>query len=222
MSKRPTPVAVPTAEYAKLTRVEDLGPEGQELVKQLLVEGATFEDVADTVKGPGDKGITLAAVRNFFRSNLQVQTERVKHSMEVAAQLQAAVGNPNSAEAQLAQAVMLTGYLCTTREGSDISLKDAERSRVMREHLKSAQRISRLHERETAAKIELLRQRIRFEKNRNEGLKGHLAKLQMAVNADGSGQKLSPEAYRQIQELYGLLHETPPPGAEVENSQVGN
>ena len=116
--------------------VADLDPKLQKLVGQMLVEGATIEDVVEAVNERGGDGITLSAVQNYFQGNLDIQKRRVQRLVENAEALLATVDkDPKSAEAQLARATFLTGYSRVHRNASLITPRDAERSRIERENL---------------------------------------------------------------------------------------
>jgi DNA-binding transcriptional regulator GbsR (MarR family) len=75
----------------------------------MLIEGATFEDVVETINEHGAKRITLHAVQNYFRPDLSLQKERVKHLIEVAQSLKQAMGDPKSGKQNLVDAVLMTG-----------------------------------------------------------------------------------------------------------------
>ena len=103
--------------------------------ERMLVNGATFEDTTEWINqrhGPehdGEaEGVTLLAVRSYFQCNSDLQTRRVRRMQEVAQKLKEALaGDPHSAQAELADAVFLTGLMGLERAGSRFTVKDAAR-----------------------------------------------------------------------------------------------
>lgn len=198
----------------RATDVAALDAALQELVREMLVEGATFEDVAEAVDERPGPGVTLGAVKHYFRSRLDVQQERVRRQVEVAQALKAAIGDPETAEGKLAEALLLAGLQAVNRQGALVSVKDAERDRLLRENLRVDQRLLRHRERESLRRQKLLEKRLEYEIQRIRMMRQKLGKVQDSVRADRDGMKLSHEAYRQIQEIYGLCS-TEPSAPEV-------
>jgi hypothetical protein len=176
----------------------------RELAERLLVEGATFEDVCESVNERGAP-VTLQAIQNLYRGNLELQRRRIEFQVERARVLTEALADPDSADAQLAHAAMLTGLQSLSRKDGGISLKDAVKATLERRNI--------------LLKRDLLRMRIareeedkRFRKTRlhAEFLKlrltrGKLVQLQRELKKPENSSTLGPVAMEKIQEIYGLL-----------------
>lgn len=200
--------------------VSNLPDELQKLTDRLLVEGSTFEEVVETVAERGGPALTLAAVRDYFRRNLTLQMQRVRHQVKAAQALKAALSNPESAEADLAEAAFFTGYLCLGRSGSEPTLKDTERARLLRENLRLQQRVLRMKEQREVKEIEFLRARTSVEVAKQRLLKKKVTDLHRSLTQNGKVQELAPEAVEKIREIYGLVQTKPPstPGAQNSNA----
>jgi AcrR family transcriptional regulator len=199
------PGAEPAADVALL------GPALQELVRSMLVEGATFEDVTEAVNERPGGGVTLGAIKHFFRSRLDVQQERVRRQLEVAEKLRQAAGNSTGAEKELVGALILSGLQAVNRRGAELSVKDVARNRMVNENLDLRNRMLRQQERESRRRQKVLEKRLEFETQRVELLRRKLGKVKKAVRPGQPGPHITDEAYRQILEIYGLLDEKPGP-----------
>lgn len=213
----------PAAKTAKDTErpvcaeVAKLPDEFQKLTDRLLIDGSTFEEVVETVQERGGPPLTLAAVRVYFRQNLTLQMQRVRQQVHAAQALKAALGNPESAESDLAEAAFFTGYLCLGRTGPEPTLKDTERARLQRENLRLHQRVLRLKELREAKELEFLRARTSVELAKQRALKLKVIDLHRAVTQKNRDRKLSPETIQKIQEIYGLVQTKPPAPSGIEN-----
>ncbi len=201
---------------AEVTELED---PFQKLADRLLVEGATFEEVIRAVKERGGPRLTDTAVRDYFRRNLTLQMQRVRHQVQAAKSLRAALGNPESAEGELAEAAFFTGYMCLGRGASEATLKDAEHARLLRENLRLHQHVLRLKEQREAKELEFLRARTSVEVAKQRLLRKRVTDLHRSVTQNGKAQELAPEAIEKIREIYGLVQIKPPytPGAQNSN-----
>ena len=175
------------------------------LVEKMLVEGATFEDVVQAVNERGDEGVTQSAVQNFFRSNLELQKQRVRHQVETAEALKAAFDHPRSAEGKLADAVLLTGFLGLTHKSSEFTRRDAERARLHRENLHLKQQLLRLQVQKAEQDRNLNRARIRSELAKYQVAKIRIRQLYRALQETSNTRGLGPEAMQKIQEIYGIV-----------------
>ena len=132
----------PLADQSVKHDVGQLDSEGQKLVRKLLVEGSTFEDVVETVNERGGQRVTVNAVKNYFQGDLEVQKERVRRQIKNAQELLACVDkDPKSAEAQLAQATFLTGYERVHRNSAVVTPGEAVRYRLQNENLNLRRKI---------------------------------------------------------------------------------
>jgi hypothetical protein len=184
--------------------VAKLPAELRELVERMLVEGATFEDVCEAVN---DRGVplTLQAVQNRYRSDLQLQKRRIEFQSERARVLTEALGDPDSSDAQLAYAAMLTGLQSLTRKEGGITLKDAvkgtmERRNILLKRDLLRMRLAREEEekrfRKTRLHAEILKLRL---------TRAKLVQLQRELKKPENTSTLGHVAMEKIQEIYGLL-----------------
>jgi len=187
-----------------ISDVDGLPAEMRELVERMLVEGATFEDVCDAVN---DRGVplTLQAVQNRYRSDLELQKRRIEFQSERARVLTEALGDPDSSDAQLAYAAMLTGLQSLTRKEGGLSLRDAvkgtmERRNIMLKRDLLRMRIKREEEekrfRKTRLHAEILKLRL---------TRAKLVQLERELKKPENSSTLGRVAMEKIQEIYGLL-----------------
>jgi hypothetical protein len=198
-----------------------LPPEKQPLVAELLMEGATFEDVVETVnEGEGPK-VTQGAVERFFRSNLEVQKRRVARLVEKAEALKTSLqADPNSAERKLAEAALLTGLMRLSRGGTELSVKDVVSLRLQHDNLRLKQRILRLKERDAIQKHHINEARMRHEFEKFKLTREKARQIREHLRSLKQGQQLGPETFVKIQEIYGLLNEPfIPPQTPAENPE---
>jgi hypothetical protein len=185
--------------------VEKLDEDLQDLVSKMLTEGSTFEDVVEAVNERGGQCLTLNAVQNYFQGNLQLQAKRVRHMVNSADALLATAGkNPKSAEARLARATFLTGYLRVRRDASQISPRDAEHARIVRENVSLRRRILAVQKEKVLQELKYSNARIRMILLSQEKLKEEILKLQQEAKGHRAGEPLGPEMLQRIHQLYGL------------------
>jgi hypothetical protein len=185
--------------------VRQLDTKVQELISKLLIEGSTFEDVVETINGRDGDGITLNAVQNYFQGDPELQAKRVRHLVNSAEALLASVGkDPRSAEAQLARATFLTGYLRVRRDASLITPKDAEHNRMERENLSLKRRILVMQKEKAVQELKYSHARTRMILLSQEKLKEEILRLQQEAKGHRAGEPLGPEMLERIQQLYGL------------------
>jgi hypothetical protein len=195
----------PSSGRTFLTDVKDLHLDVQKLVYKLLIEGSTFEDVVETINERGGDGITLNAVQNYFQGDAELQAKRVRHLIHSADALLSSVGkNPRSAEAQLARATFLTGYLRVRRDASLITPKEAEHNRMERENLSLKRKILVMQKEKAVQELKYSHARTRMILLSQEKLKEEILKLQQEAKGHRAGEPLGPEMLERIQQLYGL------------------
>ncbi len=68
-------------------RMENLPLEVRTAVDQMLIEGATFQEVADAASGWTSRKVAAEAVAAYLRSNPGLQEQRFRRQMEIAAEL---------------------------------------------------------------------------------------------------------------------------------------
>ena len=184
--------------------IYDLSGNPKQFIDDLLIEGATFEDVVESVAEKGDVRVTLQAVRNYFRSNLDLQKRRVLRQVEKAQELKKAFGNPDSAEAELAEAMFLTGFMGVTRKSAELNLKDAETVRMGRENLRLRNQVLRLRERKLEQDEDFNRARTNVMLKKLEILQLNINQLKSVMASESKQNKLGPETLQKIQEIYGI------------------
>jgi hypothetical protein len=173
-------------------------------IDELLVDGATFEDVVENLEGEELGRIPLHIVSAYFRGNVDLQKRRVLRQVAKAKELKKSLGKPESAEAKLADAIFITGYMGVTRKGAEIKLKDVESIRLSKENLRLRNRVLRQKDKQD-------RQQKRYRQLRNEMMqkkvelyKLKIAALKKAMAAESGQNKLGPETMQAIEEIYGV------------------
>jgi hypothetical protein len=192
------------------TEVVKLKPEYRELTDRLLTEGSTFEEVVETVAERKGPRLTLGAVRDYFRHNLTLQMQRVRYQKRAADALRAALGDPESAEGELAAAAFLTGFMCLGESGSEPTLKDAEVARLKRENQRLQQRTLRMKERREIEQRSLIRAQAEHHRAQTHDLKVKVREVRCKLKENPKVQELAPEVLQKIEEIYGIV-QTPPP-----------
>lgn len=203
--------------HVRHTDVTKLPAELRRLVEQMLIEGATFQDTVQAVNERDSRGISLTAVENFFRGNLKLQQDRIRHQVTTVQALKKALGDPKSGQAQLADAALLTGLMRLNKPGSEFDIHDALKERMQREILSLKQEVLQLKKRIFLMQQRLIRARIKAEFTRWEVAKAKVRQLYHSIDVNGKAKKLGPEEIQKIQEIYGLISGPSAP-AEKENS----
>jgi len=194
----------------RLNNFELLPPNVKLEAERMIENGATFEDTTEWINerhrpdpspdavGEGE-GVTLLAVRSYFQSNSDLQTRRVRRMQEVAQKLKEALaGDPHSAQAELADAVFLTGLMGLERAGTRFTVKDAARHFLTRGSLD-------LKGRNLEAALRLAEERMKTEIVKREQLQQRVREVAQAIEKEGQARELGPETLRKIQEIYGLV-----------------
>ena len=187
-----------------VTEVAKLPVELRELVERMLVEGATFEDICDAINERGEP-LTLQAVQNLYRGSMELQKRRIVFQVERARALTEALGDPESADAQLAHAAMLAGLQSLNRKDGSISVKDAAKASMERRNLLLKHELLRIQiEREEQEK-RFRRMRIYTEMLKTRLLRAKLVQLRRELAKHENSGVLGRVAMEKIQEIYGLL-----------------
>lgn len=214
-------VSPPAAKPAKsgpravCTEVKDLSEDLQKLVRQMLIEGATFEDIVEAINERGQEKITLHAVQNYFRPDLSLQQQRVKHQLEAAQSLKQAMGDPESGQQELADAILMTGLMRVNRRGSDFTAHDAVYEKFKRDNLRLKKDQVRMQWQKLRLDKRLAETRLKAEQGKQELVKARLREMQQLMESRKGGKSLGPEAFEKIQEIYGLVSKpSVPKGAE--------
>jgi hypothetical protein len=185
--------------------VVDLHPDLRDLVRRLLIEGSTFEDVVEGVNARGGQCITLNAVKTYFQGNRELQTQRALRQVEDAEALLATVDkDPKSAEARLARATFLTGYSRVNRNASVVNPREAARYRMECENLNLKHQILMMQRKKAKQDLEYSRARTRLIEITQGKMQGDLLRLERELRAHQVGDPLAPDILQRIQQLYGL------------------
>jgi len=196
----------PLADQSVKHDVGQLDSEGQKLVRKLLVEGSTFEDVVETVNERGGQRVTVNAVKNYFQGDLEVQKERVRRQIKNAQELLACVDkDPKSAEAQLAQATFLTGYERVHRDAALVMPREAARYRMESENLNLKHQILMVQRKKAEADLEYSKARTALIKATGAKVQREILGLERELRAhQAAGHPVGNEVLQKIQQLYGL------------------
>ncbi len=184
----------------------------QKLVKRLLVQGATFQDVVEAVmEAPGD-GVSLQAVQDYFRRDLDIQQERIKRQVACAKAMREAAGirlSPDdqklAGEIGLLDAVIMTGLMRLNRDEIEIDANDARHEKLVRQNLELKRQTLRMERAKKEEECQRVRIKARAELARARLLEAKLKELRQSLKPVEKSQRLSPQAYQQIQEVYGLI-----------------
>jgi len=183
-----------------VTREKDV----QQLVDKLLIEGSTFEEVVETANERGIPGITFNAVKSYFQGSPELQAKRVRYLVETGESLLAGLGDPESAEARLAKAAFLTGYLNLYQDASPITPKDAEHARMERANLNLKHKLLVVQRDKARQALKYSDERLRALVLTQEKLKIEIGTLQQDAKRQQAGEPLGPAMLQRIQQIYGL------------------
>ena len=179
------------------------------LAVKTFVEGATFEDIVETVNECGALGITLQAVQNYFHAHPEHLQERARQLVQSTDQLLAALDkDPDSAEAQLAHATMMTGYMRLHRKTALVTPKDAEYARLRNSNLRMEGEVLRLKVQKAALDRKFAFGRMRYMQHQMRLISERLELLHLQIQKLKGGDKLlGQEALERIKEIYGLVRQ---------------
>jgi len=184
----------------------------QELVDKLLTEGSTFEEVVEAANEQDLRGVTLNAVKTYFQGNPKLQAKRVHYLVETSESLFKGLGDPESAEARLAKAAFLTGYLNLYQDAAPITLKDAEHARIERANLNLKHKLLVVQRDKARQALQYSQERTRFLVLTQEKLREEIATLQQDAKRQQAGEPLGPAMLQRIQQIYGLTCQPMPYG----------
>ena len=196
--------APPNQAQALVSDVARLPAELRELVERMLVEGATFEDVHEAVNERGVH-ITLQAIQSRYRSDLELQKRRIQFQAERARVLTQALGDPDSTDAQLAYAAMLTGLQSLTRKDGGITLKDAVKGTMERRNILLKRDLLKMRLAREQEDKRFRKTRLHAEMLKLQLAKAKLEQLQRELKKHENSSTLGQVAMEKIQEIYGLL-----------------
>lgn len=218
--KSPAPAPDPIGAAARDARplvknVNDLLADVRNRVDELLVDGATLEDVVEALEEDAPERVTLQAVATYFRSNGKLQQRRVRRMVERAQELKAALKDPESAEGDLADAVLMTGFLCLNRKNAELNLKDVGMMGLRRQYLALQVRLARLRDRKERQDIEIKRRRMELDEKKFDLLQQRIRQAYEELKGRRGDATLGEEAFRKIQEIYGIVQLPTIPATEL-------
>ncbi len=184
----------------------------RKLVEKLLTEGSTFEEVVETANERGVSGATLTAVKSYFQGNPELQAKRVHYLIETSESLLKGLGDPESAEARLARAAFLTGYLNLYQDAEPITPKDAEHARMERANLDLKHKLVVVQRDKARQALRFSEERIRLLILTQQKVKQEMATLQQDAKRQQAGEPLGPAMLQRIQQIYGLTCQPMPYG----------
>jgi hypothetical protein len=187
------------------TNVKDLLPSEVELINQMLIEGSTFEDVADAITESGRVKLGARIVERHFRSNPELQEKRVVRQVEIARRLKAALADPQSEQAELAESVLIMGLMGLNRRTAAQSMQQAMRYKHQQENIRLREDAFNLKVEKLEMDKKLLEARLKMETLKQEMLARKFQSLKEAAERASADDALSPEILKQIHEIYGLV-----------------
>lgn len=191
----------------KYKNVGELPEEVRELINRMLIQGSTFEDVFEAVEEIEPNNISRAAIEIYFRSNAELQQNRVRTQLETAQKLKSACADPESAQSELAEAMILTGLMGVKRATKISDSQYALRSKAQQENYRLKEQVLQLQIQKSALDSEMLKVRIRHENEKLKLVGGKVEQLQRLLERQGASKTLTPEMLRSIQEIYGIVTE---------------
>jgi len=202
------------------TEVEQLPDPLQDRIRDMLIEGATFEDIVETVNSDKGSTVTQMMVESYFRRNLEVQKGRVRGLIQSAEEIKKSIGNPDTAEGQLASAAFLTGFMRLTRKSAEIDLQGAETARMRRENLALERQVFHMKKSKAEQDIEYMKAHIRHEWGKLKYLRYKLHQMEATFDKLRRGDKLDTATLAKIREIYGIISEPfTPPQLQAENAE---
>lgn len=192
-----------------VNKVDELPEEAHRTLRDMLVAGATFEDAAESVNDLGGDTITVRAVEKYFRSDLRVQTERIRRQLETARALKESLTDPQSAQAELAEAVLITGLLGLRKQEETSRLQRAVRVKDQHENQRLKTETLRLKLKKFDLDKRLLDARLSSEMAKLELLRAKVFQLKQAADRESQDHSLGPETIQRIQEIYGIASTGP-------------
>jgi hypothetical protein len=197
-----------------------LPPEREALAAELLIDGATFEDTVEAINGTAGPPVSQRAVMHFFRTHLEVQQQRLTRMVKKNNKLRASLSaHPDSAEAELAGAVLFTGLMGLSRGGAELAVKDAMSIR-MQQNLRLRQRVLLMKGRDAVLKHALTRAQAQHEFEKLKFTRERVRQLRRRLKSLKQGQRLTTDTFQKIREVYGILgEEYTPPQQQAENPE---
>ncbi len=188
--------------------IERLPADLHQMVDRMLIEGAAFREVVEAVKTLAPEPVTVQALERYFRSSVPLQKQRIEWQLSTVRELKKSLGNSETGELELLDAIILTGLTCANRKGIQLALKDAFKQRAIRETLQLRKQDVQMKNRKLEEEVRLLRARARAENEKARLLETKVRELHQRLGKVKKTGRLDPETFRKIEEIYGIV-ETP-------------
>ena len=170
--------------------LEGIDPGRRKVIDDMLREGATFEDVVDTLNAQPGEAVTQLAVESYFRANFELQKQRVRRMVEKMEALKQAIGDPETAEGQLAEATLFTGLMGLTRKSTEIDARDAQTFRLKNENLKLERALMEMKKKDALLERHFLRARTKHEYAKFERVRADLKEIKSTLTTLKRGEPL--------------------------------
>ncbi len=200
--------------------VGSLLPSEMERIDQMLIEGSTFEDVADAITESGRVKLTARVVERHFRSRPDLQEKRVVRQVEIVRRLKAALAGPRSEQTDLAESVLFMGLMGLSRRTLAQGMQQAMRYKHQQENVRLREDAFNLKVEKLEMDKKLLETRLKVESMKHEMLAQKFQSLKEAAERASVGDALSPEILKQIHEIYGLVSPGEAEPASQENAHA--
>jgi hypothetical protein len=171
---------------------------------RLLAAGASFEETLRELRRRGAGTVSLKAVRDFFRSHLDVQRDRIERQRRAVEELKQALSGPDSERRSLAEAALFTGLAELTLP-SGLSRTQLNNYRLELHTLRLKRKSAILGRRMAQTRLKLAR--ARWEMARLE-----LADLEQQLEQEFGQRHLELPALAQIRKIYALMGSWPAAG----------
>ena len=131
--------------------------------------------------------------------------------------LKRSLGEPESAEGKLAEAVLFTGLMGLTRSPMYADLEDVQTLRLKRDKLDLERTILEMREKDARDRRRLLQAQTSHVLAKVEKAKFELRKMEELLRTLKRGERLDTETLNRIREIYGIIKQPyiPP---EIANS----
>ncbi len=196
----------------------ELSADQEKSARQLLIQGATFEDVVLTLAARGQQ-VSQLAVENYFRSSPDLHALRAKRTIELARKIRAESEGGDPGDIELADAVIMTGLQRLRGSSADLNVNDALRRRNEREVSHLRRQNLRLKGRESIAKHDMYRARTRVLNVQWQTARENLKRLKNDLENAKQGELSGSELAARIQEIYGLIEAPPAPPVGTPESE---
>lgn len=187
-------------------RMGKIVPEIRPQLDELIIEGASLEGATAAINECPQFAVTLSAVEHYVRSNIDLQRRRIQYIARTASAITEHVpGDPDTAEKQLINALIMAGLLKTNEKDASPFLNSMLLRRAELTNLHLRNKLMRWKEKENRLLKERLEAQAKLTRARTEFVEGQTAKLREFVRKLEKKKSITPETLEKIQAIYGLL-----------------